>query len=208
MYRNFALALLTASLAIGCANDRPTPADTVYLGGFHRQNQPQRANFDNVSYWDGDNASGSPAIKISLGEQRAYFYKGGELVGISVVSTGREGFGTSAGNFKIIQKDKDHVSSRFGDYLNADGSILKKMVQLEAEVPSVFAHRADVHRALMGAIEPGRVHLNKNCTGVQAHPDEAEFSPNISATGTFDGFKVTAAQTTIVKAGQDYPRSN
>ena len=27
------------------------------------------------------------------------------------------------------------------------------------------------------------------------------------ATGTFDGFKVTAAQTTIVKAGQDYPRN-
>ena len=27
------------------------------------------------------------------------------------------------------------------------------------------------------------------------------------ATGTFDGFKVSAAQTTIVKAGQDYPRN-
>jgi hypothetical protein len=28
------------------------------------------------------------------------------------------------------------------------------------------------------------------------------------ATGTFDAFKVSAAQLTIVKAGQDYPRSN
>jgi lipoprotein-anchoring transpeptidase ErfK/SrfK len=133
MFRNLALILLTATFTIGCAHDSRVREDTVYLGGFHRQNQPQRANFDNVSYWDGDNAGGAPSIKINLGEQRAYFYKGGELVGISVVSTGREGFGTTAGNFKIIQKDKDHVSSRFGDYLNADGSILKKDVDRDKD---------------------------------------------------------------------------
>jgi 2-polyprenyl-6-methoxyphenol hydroxylase-like FAD-dependent oxidoreductase len=49
----------------------------------------------------------------------------------------------------------------------SDGRVLKKMVQLEAEVPSVFAHRAEVHRALLAAIPPEKVHLNKNCTGVQ-----------------------------------------
>jgi 2-polyprenyl-6-methoxyphenol hydroxylase-like FAD-dependent oxidoreductase len=48
-----------------------------------------------------------------------------------------------------------------------DGRVLKHMVQLEAEVPSVFAHRADVHRALLAAIPPDKVHLGKNCTGVQ-----------------------------------------
>ena len=90
-------------------------------------------NFDNVSYWDGDNASGSPSIKINLGEQRAYFYKGGELVGISVVSTGREGFGTTSGSFHIIQKDKDHVSSRFGDYVDADGNIIKKEIDRDKD---------------------------------------------------------------------------
>ena len=46
---------------------------------------------DTVSYWDGDSASGSPSVKISLGEQRAYFYKGGVLVGVSQLPTGREG---------------------------------------------------------------------------------------------------------------------
>ena len=133
MLRNLVLSLLTAAFAIGCANDARVHQDTAYLGGYKRQNLQQRANFDNVSYWDGDNASSSPSIRINLGEQRAYFYKGGELVGISVVSTGREGFGTTSGNFHIIQKDKDHVSSRFGDYLNADGSILKKDVDRDKD---------------------------------------------------------------------------
>jgi hypothetical protein len=134
MFRNLALALLTAIFAIGCANnDNRSRQDTVYLGGFRHQNQPQRANFDNVSYWDGDNAGGAPSIKINLGEQRAYFYKGGELVGISVVSTGREGFGTTSGSFHIIQKDKDHVSSRFGDYVDASGGVIKKDIDRDKD---------------------------------------------------------------------------
>src|SRR5260221_12646035 len=108
MFRHLALALLTAFFAIGCAPETRMVNDTVYLGGFRHQNQPQRANFDNVSYWDGDNASGAPSIKINLGEQRAYFYKGGELAGIPVLSTGREGFGPTPGSFSIIQRDKDH----------------------------------------------------------------------------------------------------
>jgi len=88
---------------------------------------------DNVSWWNGDGLSGHPSIKISLGEQRAYFYKGGKLAGISIVSTGREGFNTSTGSFQIIQKDKDHVSSRFGDYVDADGNVLKKEVDTEKD---------------------------------------------------------------------------
>jgi 2-polyprenyl-6-methoxyphenol hydroxylase-like FAD-dependent oxidoreductase len=68
-----------------------------------------------------------------------------------------------------------------GALRSSDGRILKKMVQLKAEVPSVFAHRADVHRALMEAIEPGRVHLNKTCTGVQTHPDQNGGNPQVRA---------------------------
>ena len=34
-----------------------------------------------MSYWDGDGVPGSPHIDVQLGEQRAYFYKGDQLVG-------------------------------------------------------------------------------------------------------------------------------
>ncbi len=127
MPRHFGLLLLVALFAAGCARDPRTRNDTAYLGGFQRQDQPKRANFDNVSYWDGDHISGAPSIRVELGEQRAYFYKGGELVGISVISSGREGFGTTTGSFKIIQKDRDHKSSLYGDYVDAQtGAVVKK----------------------------------------------------------------------------------
>jgi lipoprotein-anchoring transpeptidase ErfK/SrfK len=90
-------------------------------------------NFDNVSYWDGDHASGPPKIRIRLHEQKAYFYKGDQLVGVSVLSTGREGFGTPPGSFKIQQKDKDHVSSRYGDYVDSSGGVLMKDIDRQKD---------------------------------------------------------------------------
>ncbi len=120
--------LLAALFAAGCASRDPRFSDeTVYLGGFKSRNQPEkRANYDDVSYWDGDHVAGSPSVRISIGEQRAYFYKGGELVGISVLSTGREGHDTPLGNYKFQQKDINHVSSLYGDYIDRQGNVIQK----------------------------------------------------------------------------------
>ena len=83
---------------------------------------------DNQSYWDGDRMSGSPSVRISLSRQLAYFYKDGQLAGVSRISSGREGRNTVTGSFHIIQKDRDHVSSLFGDYVDASGAVIQKEV--------------------------------------------------------------------------------
>ena len=126
MFRSLGLLVLTA-LLIGCAHDSRFDPDTRYLNG-QRTNHERgpRPPADSISYWDGDHVSGAPSVRISLSEQCAYFYKDGELVGISAISTGREGFGTNTGSFKILQKNKDHVSSIYGNYVDRDGNILKK----------------------------------------------------------------------------------
>ncbi len=126
--------LLAALLFSSCASNDPRfNEETLYLGGARSKPSENRANFDNVSYWDGDYAQGPSRIHISLGEQRAFFYKGGDLVGVSVISTGREGFNTPSGHFKISQKDKDHVSSRFGDYVDASGAPIQKDIDRDKD---------------------------------------------------------------------------
>ncbi len=122
--------LLVALVGAGCSSSDPRfRDDTVYLGGFRPPAPEQkRANYDDVSYWDGDQASGSPSIRISISEQKAYFYKGGQLVGVSVLSSGREGHDTPIGKYKLLQKDIDHVSSLYGDYIDRDGNIVLKDV--------------------------------------------------------------------------------
>ena len=137
----FFLKLLYGVLSIGlvlfvtgCGEDPRYSGNTQYVGGVYGGEQggggPPR---DTVSYWDGDHASGSPSIKISLGEQRAYFYKGGVLVGVSQLSTGREGLNTPVGNYKIIQKDKDHASTLFGDYVDSSGKVVVPNIDIKKD---------------------------------------------------------------------------
>ena len=137
LLRNFRpwLLLLPALLAVGCASRDPRWRDeTVYMDGFHGQPHETRANFDDVSYWDGDGVPGVPSVRISLGEQRAYFYKGGELVGVSVLSTGREGHDTPTGTFKIMQKNRHHKSNLYGDYVDRQtGSPVVKDIDVKKD---------------------------------------------------------------------------
>ncbi len=109
--------------AAGCGEDPRFSAKTQYLGGAYG-NAPAGPAHDTVSYWDGDSTNGKPSITISLREQRAYFYKSGVLVGVSQLSTGREGLNTPNGHFSIIQKDVNHVSSLFGDYVDSAGNVV------------------------------------------------------------------------------------
>jgi lipoprotein-anchoring transpeptidase ErfK/SrfK len=140
----FRIAFLSAlAVLVGCARDPRFGTDTVYLGGrrdSHHGQTEKRMNFDNSSYWDGDGVSGSPRIRISISEQKAYFYKADQLVGVSLISTGREGHDTPAGSYKITQKDATHVSSRYGDYVDKDGNIVKKDIdrQMDPKPPGAI----------------------------------------------------------------------
>ena len=120
----------------GCGEDDPrlVYGQTQYLGGVYGDYPAaSTAPVDNVSYWDGVGVPGKSTVKISLGEQRAYFYKGGKLVGISQLSTGREGLDTPAGSYKIMQKDLDHASSRYGDYVDAADNVVMPNIDNEKD---------------------------------------------------------------------------
>ncbi len=54
-------------------------------------------------------------VLVSLGEQRAYVYRNGVQIGVTTVSSGRSGYGTPTGVFVILQKDKDHHSSKYNN---------------------------------------------------------------------------------------------
>ena len=81
-----------------------------------------------AGYWNGDGVEGEPRIVVHLAAQKAYFYKGKRLVGESTVSTGKPGFGTPAGHYHVVSKDKDHVSSEFGDYVDGAGTVVKSNI--------------------------------------------------------------------------------
>jgi lipoprotein-anchoring transpeptidase ErfK/SrfK len=134
---------MLAALA-GCStyDRRLTGSTTQYLtpGGQIVAKDSNVGITDNVSYWDGDGLSGTPSITINLREQKAFFYKGDRLVGVSMISSGREGYSTPPGNYKIIQKSQNHVSNLYGDYVDGSGNVVVANVGVRRDPKPAGTH--------------------------------------------------------------------
>lgn len=132
--RKLTAAILLSGFLSGCTDVYyygPLGAfgGTRYLEGYdagdprYRQQQS-----DTESWWQGDGVDGEPGITISLGRQKAYFYKGGKLVGVSIISSGDESHRTPRGRFSVQQKDRWHQSSQYGDYVDAQGNPIRQNI--------------------------------------------------------------------------------
>ena len=73
------------------------------------------------------------SILIDLSEQRAFLIHGKQRVAEASISTGREGYATPVGSFRVIRKDIDHRSGIYGDYLDARGRIVKANVDVRKD---------------------------------------------------------------------------
>ena len=125
-----ALCLITA--LCGCVAPVPKKPAVVRRG---QAVNPQKK----VNYWKGEGVKGEPKIVIGLSEQRAYFYRGDKLVGESVVSTGKTGFATPTGEYQVMQKDKDHVSTLYGQFVDESGDVVRKNVDITKDHPPAGA---------------------------------------------------------------------
>ena len=59
--------------------------------------------------------AGEVEMVVSIPLQRAYVYRGGILIGVTTVSTGRPGHGTPTGRFDILQKRAKHFSNLYNN---------------------------------------------------------------------------------------------
>lgn len=59
--------------------------------------------------------AGPIVLVVSLDEQRAYVYRNGIAIGVSTISSGKEGKETPPGVFTILQKNKDHRSNLYNN---------------------------------------------------------------------------------------------
>ncbi len=116
----------------------------AHFSGFNRR-VPARRQVpppERPVYWSGDGVPGAPQIVVGLQEQRAFFLKGRRVVAETGVSSGRNGFETPPGKYRVIQKDEKHVSNLYGDFVGADGQVIRKNVDISKDRPpegSVFS---------------------------------------------------------------------
>jgi len=67
-------------------------------------------------------------VTVSLGRQRAYLYVDDEVAIDTPVSTGKERGRTPAGEYEILEKSTTQRSKLHGDFVDAEGSVVRSGV--------------------------------------------------------------------------------
>lgn len=123
--------------------------------------QPQRSASDflrkqeepkiSARLLDSTNAENSRLL-VSLSKQRVYLINTTteEIVIDSPISSGKRGHSTPKGSFKILQKNKDHRSSIYGDYVDRSGRVVRRGVSTRIDsAPSGTRYRGAPMRWFM-----------------------------------------------------------
>ncbi|WGL18370.1 L,D-transpeptidase family protein [Microbulbifer bruguierae] len=119
--------LLGSSLLFAAA---ATIAPVAQAGDYPHPYQQHRSMTDGSAWWRRDVYGGAAHIIIDLSEQRAYFYKGDQLAGISPISTGVAGNRTPTGSFRVSEKELFHRSNLYGHYVDRAGFVRKSSVDV------------------------------------------------------------------------------
>jgi lipoprotein-anchoring transpeptidase ErfK/SrfK len=65
------------------------------------------------------------AVLVSLSRQRAYLYAGNQVAIDTPVSSGKKAGFTPTGSFTIMQKDPNHRSNIYGNFLDSRGRVVR-----------------------------------------------------------------------------------
>ncbi len=71
-----------------------------------------------------DNAT----VVVSLSRQRAYLYAGNQLAIDTPISSGKKAGFTPTGNFSVLQKDPNHRSNIYGNFVDSKGRVVRSGV--------------------------------------------------------------------------------
>jgi lipoprotein-anchoring transpeptidase ErfK/SrfK len=79
-------------------------------------------------------------IIVSLEKQRAYLMVGEQVVVDSPISSGKRGHTSPSGSMKVLEKDPNHHSSLYGDFVDSSGRIVRAGVSLHIDAAPSGTH--------------------------------------------------------------------
>jgi lipoprotein-anchoring transpeptidase ErfK/SrfK len=79
-------------------------------------------------------------IIVSLPKQRAYLMTRDDIVIDSPISSGKRGHSSPSGSFKVLEKDPNHHSSLYGDFVDNSGRVVRAGVSLHIDAAPSGTH--------------------------------------------------------------------
>jgi lipoprotein-anchoring transpeptidase ErfK/SrfK len=99
----------------------PPPKQMRKASTYISRQEPLKVNQSVLKQATPDNVR----VRVSLPKQRAYLMVGDEIAADSPISSGKSGHGTPRGNFSVMEKDPDHRSSLYGDFVDSSGRTVR-----------------------------------------------------------------------------------
>src|SRR5215813_1384275 len=106
-----------------------TPPPMRKASEFIQRQAPLKVNQSLLKQATPDNTR----IVVSIPKQRAYLMIGGQIVADGPVSSGRRGHETPRGHFNVMEKDPDHHSSLYGDFVDSSGRTVRAGVSARSD---------------------------------------------------------------------------
>ena len=126
MARNFLLSAVVAGLATACATPSTRHAQIAAPAKFgwghsERATLAEARVFGTTlplkaGEWRWNPRAprtGASELVVSLGRQRAWLYRGGELAAVTTISSGKPDKASPVGRFPILEKRRHHKSNRY-----------------------------------------------------------------------------------------------
>lgn len=72
-------------------------------------------------------------VRVSIPRQRAYLMVGEQVAADSPISSGKAGRSTPTGHFSVLEKDPDHRSSIYGDFVDGSGRVVRSGISAKID---------------------------------------------------------------------------
>ncbi len=79
-------------------------------------------------------------IVVSLPKQRAYLMLGDQIVIDEPICSGKKGHTSPSGHHKVLEKDPDHRSSIYGNFVDARGRVVRAGISARIDVAPSGTH--------------------------------------------------------------------
>jgi lipoprotein-anchoring transpeptidase ErfK/SrfK len=117
----------------------PTPAPKTQLrkaSDLIRKQEPIKINQNVLKQVTPDNSH----IVVSIPKQRAYLMLGDQIAIDAPISSGKRGHSTPQGHFSVLEKDPNHHSSLYGDYVDRSGRVVRAGVSARIDFAPSGTH--------------------------------------------------------------------
>jgi lipoprotein-anchoring transpeptidase ErfK/SrfK len=139
----FLLIIFTCSInaqfrLFGPRQPRPTPQPMRKASALISRQAPLKVNESLLQQATPDNTR----IVVSIPKQRTYLMIGEKIVADGPISSGRRGHESPTGHKQVLEKDPNHHSSLYGDFVDGSGRVVRAGVSARSDSAPSGTHFA------------------------------------------------------------------